>query len=95
MIGEATVASAGEPIWHALTADEVLTAQGVDATVGLTTAEADARRARQGPNQLTAAAVEPRWQAFLRQYRDPMQVVLLVAGIVSLFLRTSWRPPSS
>ena len=29
---------------------------------------------------------EPRWQAFLRQYRDPMQIVLLAAGVLSLFL---------
>src|SRR5262249_49773244 len=30
-------------------------------------------------------AVEPRWHAFVRQYRDPMQIVLLVAGIGSLY----------
>ena len=75
-----------EPVWHALTTDEALAALGVDAGPGLATAEAEARRARLGPNQLAAAAVEPRWRAFLRQYRDLMQVVLLVAGIVSLFL---------
>ncbi len=75
-----------EPVWHALTADETLTAQGVEAAAGLSAAEADDRRSRLGPNQLAAAAVEPRWRAFLRQYRDLMQVVLLVAGIVSLFL---------
>jgi P-type Ca2+ transporter type 2C len=32
-----------------------------------------------------AAKVEPRWHAFLRQYRDPMQIVLLVAGIGSIW----------
>ena len=49
-------------------------------------AEADARRGRYGPNKFAEAAKEPRWQAFLRQYRDPMQIVLLVAGVISLFL---------
>ncbi len=39
-----------------------------------------------GPNRFAEPPKEPRWQAFLRQYRDPMQIVLLVAGIVSLFL---------
>ena len=27
----------------------------------------------------------PRWHAFVRQYRDPMQLVLLAAGIGSLY----------
>ena len=31
------------------------------------------------------AEVEPRWRAFVRQYRDPMQIVLLVAGIGSIY----------
>jgi P-type Ca2+ transporter type 2C len=31
------------------------------------------------------AAGEPRWHAFVRQYRDPMQIVLLVAGIGSIW----------
>ena len=32
------------------------------------------------------AAKEPRWQAFIRQYKDPMQIVLLAAGVLSLFI---------
>ena len=75
-----------EPIWHALTVDEVMAAQGVELGAGLSSSEADSRHARLGPNRLAAAAVEPRWKAFLRQYRDLMQIVLLVAGVVSLFL---------
>ena len=86
MIEGSTTAPIAHPVWHALSTDEVLTAQQVDANAGLAPSDADSRRARQGANQLTATAVEPRWQAFLRQYRDPMQVVLLVAGVVSLFL---------
>src|SRR5207244_7502252 len=27
----------------------------------------------------------PRWRAFVRQYRDPMQIVLLVAGLGSIW----------
>ena len=38
-----------------------------------------------GPNKFAETAVEPRWHAFVRQYRDPMQIVLLVAGIGSLY----------
>jgi len=53
---------------------------------GLTATEVASRRSTYGPNKLAAAAREPRWQAFLRQYRDPMQIVLLAAGGISLFL---------
>ena len=52
---------------------------------GLSAAEAPSRRASVGPNKFAEAAVEPRWRAFVRQYRDPMQIVLLVAGIGSLY----------
>jgi Ca2+-transporting ATPase len=72
--------------WHALSESEVLRTQAVDGEAGLSTAEVETRRARYGSNRLEDAPPEPRWQAFLRQYRDPMQVVLLVGGVVSLFL---------
>jgi Ca2+-transporting ATPase len=43
-----------------------------------------ARRAQYGPNKLAEAEKEPGWHAFLRQYRDLMQLVLLGAAIVSI-----------
>jgi Ca2+-transporting ATPase len=72
--------------WHALPVDDAVRAQQVDPTRGLAATEADARRSRFGANRLAEGAKEPRWQAFVRQYRDLMQIVLLAAGIVSLFL---------
>jgi P-type Ca2+ transporter type 2C len=71
--------------WHTLSVDQVLEAEGVAAQHGLSSAEATARAARFGPNELAAAKTEPGWHAFIRQYYDPMQVVLLVAGILSLY----------
>src|SRR3954466_9518308 len=68
-----------EPAWHTLDGNEVLEREHVDAEQGLTTADADARRLQHGPNQLAAGAREPGWRAFLRQYADPMQIVLLAA----------------
>ena len=44
-----------------------------------------AARVGTGPNKFAEAKAEPRWRAFVRQYRDPMQIVLLVAGIGSLY----------
>jgi Ca2+-transporting ATPase len=74
-----------EPVWHTLSADEVLRAEHVDDRLGLDAAEVAARTARYGQNRFTAGEVESRWRAFARQYADLMQIVLLVAGIVSLY----------
>ena len=43
------------------------------------------RAQRSGPNKLAAGKAEPRWHAFARQYNDPMQIVLLAAGIGSIY----------
>lgn len=75
----------GEVAWHTLSGGQVLRSEGTDERRGLSSAEAVARMRRFGPNKLTAAKAEPRWRAFVRQYRDPMQVVLLAAGIGSLY----------
>src|SRR5207247_7079535 len=69
-----------------LSAAEALAAQDVDPQLGLTVEEVAARRLEHGRNELSAAKAEPKWRAFLRQYRDPMQIVLLVAGGICLFL---------
>ena len=79
--------SADGPVWHTLSADRVLSIQAVSEPDGLSAAEAASRAERFGPNRFTTAAAEPRWRAFGRQYADLMQIVLLVAGVVSLFLK--------
>src|SRR5271166_2634313 len=71
--------------WHTLSTDQVLQSEGVDGQRGLSSAEVAARARRSGPNELAAGKAEPRWHAFLRQYSDPMQIVLLAAGIGSLY----------
>jgi P-type Ca2+ transporter type 2C len=76
--------------WYALDAAEVATQLGVDPKQGLSTAEATARREQYGPNKFAEAKPEPRWHAFLRQYRDLMQIVLLVVGIGSLWPLQQW-----
>src|SRR6516164_4793377 len=76
---------AGELARHTLSADQVLRSEGVDAQRGLSSAEAAARTQQFGPNKLAEGRAEPRWHAFVRQYRDPMQLVLLAAGIGSLY----------
>jgi P-type Ca2+ transporter type 2C len=77
--------AAGQPAWHTLGTDQVLHSEGVDGQRGLSSAEAAARAGRFGPNMFAPGQTESRWRAFARQYADPMQLVLLAAGIGSLY----------
>lgn len=70
--------------WYALPADEVCRRLGVDPAVGLTDTEVAERRARYGSNKLAEQPPEPAWRAFLRQYKDLMQLVLVGAAVVSI-----------
>ena len=71
--------------WHALSRDEAAHELNVQPDRGLTSDEAAERLARYGPNRFAEAKTESRWHAFLRQYQDPMQIVLLAAGIISIY----------
>ena len=79
------------PAWHALDAGHALRALRVSAQDGLSSAEAAARAGERGPNRLTGGKAEPRWRAFVRQYQDPMQLVLLGAA-PSASRCGSWAP---
>ena len=78
-------AAASAPTWHVLTAERAVHELDVEPELGLTGEAAAQRLERYGPNRFTEARTEPRWRAFLRQYRDPMQIVLLAAGIISIY----------
>jgi Ca2+-transporting ATPase len=75
------------PAWHTLSIEDALRKQGVDAATGLSEAEAERRLKQFGPNAFTAEQKEPGYVAFLNQYKDPMQILLLVAAIASLFIQ--------
>ena len=85
-VAGAVEATSASPLWHALEPDAALAAQRVTVDAGLTSAEADERRATVGPNTFAEAKKASPWQRFSRQYADPMQIVLLVAGVICLFL---------
>ena len=63
-------------------AQEVLQALGVAAD-GLTTAQAQERLAKYGPNKLKEAEKPTLLQRFLAQLKDPMLIILMVAAAVS------------
>src|SRR3954452_6642787 len=73
-------------VWHALTAEEVAARLDVDPALGLTAEEARTRLATWGPNALAEAKAEPVWKRFLKHYTDYMQIVLVVAAIVSVLI---------
>src|ERR1700760_1928385 len=73
------------PVWHMLSREGAVRELHVEPESGLTSAEAAERLARYGPNKFTEAKAESRWHAFLRQYQDPMQIVLLAAGLISIY----------
>ena len=62
------------PAWHTLSIEKALREQGVDAATGLSQAEAESRLKQYGPNAFTAEKKESGFVAFLRQYKDPMQI---------------------
>ena len=72
--------------WYALAPAEVARRLDADPVEGLTTAQAQERLQRYGPNALAAAKAEPIWKQFLKHYRDYMQIVLVVAAVVSLLI---------
>src|SRR3954452_6336986 len=71
--------------WHTLSGDGVAGALGVQLDIGLSDSEAAKRLQEHGPNRFTSGPTESRWRSFVRQYEDLMQIVLLVAGIGSIW----------
>ena len=64
--------------------DRVAGDLGVQPDLGLSAEEARSRLAAHGPNKLAGGKKESPLRAFLRQYEDFMQVVLLTAAVVNL-----------
>jgi Ca2+-transporting ATPase len=70
--------------WYRLSPKEVSNRLQVDPAKGLSAAEAQQRLQKYGPNRLAGKKKESGLQAFLRQYRDFMQIILLAAAVISL-----------
>lgn len=69
--------------WHSLTQAQSLGALE-SSPEGLSDQEAATRLIRHGPNELPEAREEPWWALVLRQLRDPLIYILLVAAMVTL-----------
>jgi len=72
-------------IKHTLTASQVFHSEGVDGQRGLSSAEAAAQAQQFGTQQARRRQGRARWRTFGRQCADPMQIVLLAAGLGSAY----------
>jgi Ca2+-transporting ATPase len=62
----------------------------VDVAVGLSQDQATSRLQSHGANRLTASKQESGFEAFVRQYRDFMQIVLLAAAVINQLVTGEW-----
>lgn len=72
-----------ESVWHALSADEVISRLGSDRQQGLSCAEVQRRQVQYGRNELVDNGRRPRWQIFIDQFRNVMLIMLLVVAFIS------------
>lgn len=56
-------------------------------TFGLSPDEAEARLLRDGPNELTHELPEPLWLRFLKQFKEPLILLLLASAGISFFMQ--------
>ena len=73
----------GSEAWFAQDEAAVVAALETDAAQGLTQAEAAARLARDGPNEITGEKPPSVWQVALEQLREPMNIMLVAVTAVS------------
>jgi Ca2+-transporting ATPase len=69
--------------WYAIDLPAAASELGVDLAAGLGATDVERRMQTYGPNRLAAGAKESGFQAFIRQYRDFMQIVLLAAAVIN------------
>ena len=79
-----TTAGGAAGRWYALSAEDVAQRLGADPGGGLSSATAADRLRKNGPNSLPAEQPVPGWRRFLDEYRSYMQIILLIAAVVSL-----------
>ena len=72
--------------WHSQSLEKVIEALNTHPNRGLSTAEAQARLAQYGPNQLQERPRPTFWHMLLGQFNNFLILILISASLVSLFL---------
>jgi Ca2+-transporting ATPase len=83
---ETSITAQGPTAPFAHAAAEVVASSGSDADSGLTAAEAAARLARFGANEITGEPPPSLWAVALAQLRDPMNIMLVAVTVVSVVI---------
>ncbi|PKO19307.1 MAG: ATPase [Chloroflexi bacterium HGW-Chloroflexi-10] len=79
-------------LWHTLPLGTALAQLGVSQG-GLTTAEANSRRAKYGRNELEEKGGRTVWHILWEQVSSVMIVILLIAGVLALLFKGGGGPP--
>ena len=79
-------ARSDEVAWYAQEPDAVIATLGVEAGRGLSSAEVASRQQKYGPNQIASEPSPSTWAVALIQIKDPMNLMLIVVAVVSLFV---------
>src|SRR3989344_635873 len=74
-------------IWHEKKLDQLIKDFSVDLRIGLTEKEVQKRKAEFGPNLLPRKKKVQPWEFFLRQFINPLVLILLVAALMTISLR--------
>ena len=71
------------PAWHTLDSSQVASALNSDLEVGLTQEQAARELQRHGPNVIPTEPPTSKWQIILKQWADPMNIMLTIVAAVS------------
>ncbi|MBP1703710.1 MAG: pacL [Chloroflexi bacterium] len=72
--------------WYQLSATDTLQSLGVQAKVGLSSAEAQARQEQYGPNELVEKGGRTKWQILRDQLTGILTLILFAAAVISFVL---------
>ncbi len=73
--------------WHGLQLADAVRLLDTNLPNGLSETEARTRLAKYGPNRITRRSGKPAWARFLLQFHQPLIYILIVAGVVTAWLR--------
>ncbi len=82
-----TIQALADQHWHALPAEEVVDLLETDAEQGLDLFAVQHRQAQFGANAITQRSGPSALQRLLAQFKDPLIIILIGAGVVTLVLR--------
>ncbi|KAI1931971.1 High affinity Ca2+/Mn2+ P-type ATPase-like protein [Ophidiomyces ophidiicola] len=82
----ATQSSSITSAYSKLTPQEAADRLNTDLARGLSPSAAEARLLRDGPNELPHEEPEPLWLRFLKQFKEPLILLLLASALISFFM---------